>query len=159
MRRAALSGRVFLVWLCVAVMSACAQERSPEQQIADLLTEGARALEAQSVADAAALLDDGYRDERGRDKRAMKQLAFYLLRQGPLSLALTGTEISVERGGVAATVTTRVSVLQTDSAPERVGDLLPRGRSVEVSLRLSRQSGSWRVTAIDGDGIRSVDEP
>lgn len=155
----AVYGRVFVAWLFVAILGSCAQERSPEQQIADVLTEGTRALEAQSVADAAALLADGYRDGRGRDKRAMKQLAFYLLRQGPLSLALTGTKISIDPGGALATVTTRVSALQSDGAPERVGDLLPRGRSVEVVLHFSRQDGLWRVTAIEGDGLRSIDEP
>ncbi|MFZ9888586.1 MAG: hypothetical protein ACO3JL_13895 [Myxococcota bacterium] len=152
-------GRVVSASFFLIAAFACVRERSPEQQIADVLVEGTRALEAQNIADAAALLADDYRDGRGRDKRAMKQLAFYLLRQGPLSLVLTGTEISVDPHRTFATVTTRVSALQTDGAPEQFGDLLPRGRSVDVELRFGREGDTWRVLSIDGDGLRSVDAP
>lgn len=143
-----------LTLVLVGLAASCSKKETPEQQIRALLDEGVKALEAKDVGAAADLLAEGYKDALGRDKKQMRAIAFVVLRQGPVRLSLSDEVIEVEPGGQRAKVTAKVRALQTAGAPETVGDLVPRGRAVEVELALVKEGDDWRVTAIDGDGVR-----
>lgn len=139
---------------CGLLLGACSKKpETPEQQIQKVLEAGVSALEAKDLRAAGDLLADGYKDARGRDKKRMKAIAFLVLRQGPVRLSLADEVVEVDESGTRATVRATVRALQTAGAPETVGDLLPRGRAVEVELQLVKEDDEWRVAAIEGDGV------
>jgi hypothetical protein len=139
-------------WLLLTAL-ACSDKRSPEQQIKARLQEGVTALEKKDVGAAGALLSEGYKDPLGRDKRQMKGIAFMVLRQGPVYLKLSDEKIEVAPAGDRASVSARVTVLQTAGSAATLGDLVPRGTAVEVLIDLVKEGGAWMVASIHGDGM------
>lgn len=142
-----------------ALLAACAgDKKTPEEQVRATLDEGVAALEDNDLAKAGDLLDESYRDRAGRDRRAMKAIAFYLLRQGPVRFNLSGVETQLAPDGESATVRAKVVAVQGNARIESARDLAPRGaRSVDVVVKLIRDGDEWRVTSIDGDGIAKPD--
>ncbi len=135
----------------------CSDKRSPEQQIEALLEQGVKALEDKDIKAAGELLADSYRDSNGRDQRQMKGIAFLVLRRGPVHLSLSDKKIELDASGTNATVSMKVTALQTAGAPQTVGDLMPRGRAIDVQVHVVKEGDDWRVTAIEGDGMGSSD--
>lgn len=152
-RPSALALGLSLVVGLLVALAGCSEKQTPEQQIRAVLEEGVKALEAKDIGAAGDLLSDSYKDASGRDKKRMKGIAFVVLRRGAVRVALSDEVIEVEPSGARAKVSAKVRALQTTGAPETVGDLVPRGRAVDVELHLVKEDGEWRVTAINGDGV------
>lgn len=156
----ALSRRVLVLALALLVAlsaAACSEKRTPEQQIKAVLDAAVKALEEGDVNAASDLLAESYKDSNGRDRRQMKGIAFLALRRGPLHLSLSDENIEVDESKQRATVSLKVTALQTAGAPTTVGDLVPRGRAMEVQLSFVKEGEDWLVTAIDGDGMGRSD--
>lgn len=148
-------GALFCALLLFAL--GCSEKRTPEQQIEALLEQGVKALEDKDIKAAGALLADSYKDSNGRDQRQLKGIAFLVLRRGPVHLSLSDKKIELDASGQRAIVSMKVTALQTAGAPQTVGDLMPRGRAVDVQLHVVKEGDEWRVTAIEGDGMGSSD--
>ena len=140
---------VALVAALVATAPACKRE-TPEAAIRRVLDDGCDALQARDVARAVGHLSPGYKDKLARTNQQMRGLAFWVLRRGPVTVFLRDTKIEVE--GETATVTTVAHCFLGRTEIKRLGDLIPQGaQRFELTLRLAREKGDWKVRAIDGD--------
>ena len=141
---------VVVVGLALSV-GACTKKSSDEEQIRAALHEGAAALNASDSARAAEILSEAYVDANGRKRDQMKKLAFQLLRRERLLVSLADVSTTIDGDDAAAVVTALVLA----SPPEvmTIADLVPENaKSLHLDIRLKRAEGSWKVTAIDGDG-------
>ena len=129
----------------------CEEKKSPEELIKARLDAAVAALENKDVKGAADLLDDDYSDDKGRDKKRLKQIAFFVLRSGPVTLNRTDETIEVDPGGNKATVTATVWAVQGKGEKKVVADLIPRGRALEVTLQMALIDDEWVVTSLSGD--------
>lgn len=144
--------------LALSLVACSEKPKRPEDQVRARLDEGVDALEANDLGRAGKLLHDDYRDPSGRDRRAMKALAFYLLRRGPVRMRLSDVQTQVAPDGKTATVRAKVLAVQGSGTLERLEDLAPQGaRSVDVTLHLVNDDGDWLVTSIEGDGMGKPD--
>ncbi len=135
----------------LALGSACSGP-SDEQRILDLVKDGAAALEAGEVDEAADALSDAYADASGRSKRDMVRLAAFALRQGRVRIWLREPQVEVR--GAEAELRLVAFALQTNSTVEELADLIPTdARRFELALTLRREGRRWKVVAIDGEGI------
>jgi hypothetical protein len=138
--------------LALALLAGCPdKKKSPEELIKAQLDAAATALEEKDVKGAAAVLADEYADGKGRDKKRLKQVAFFVLRGGPITLNRSDETIEVDESGKKATVSTKVWAVQTSADAKVVADLIPRGRAVEVQLQFELIDDTWLVTSLDGD--------
>ena len=83
----------------------------------------------------------------------MKRIAFFVLRQGPIHVALRDVKIVVSADH--ATATFAAMALQGNASIETLTDVLPTGaRRLDMTVRFFKEDGTWRVIAIEGDGMR-----
>ena len=139
--------------LALAAVSAAApgcKHETPEAAIRRVLDDGCDALQQRDVARAAHHLSPGYKDKLSRTNQQMRGLAFWVLRRGPVTVFLRDTKIEVE--GETATVTTVAHCFLGRENIYRLSDLVPQGaQRFELTLKLAREKGDWKVRAIDGD--------
>lgn len=136
--------------------SACTKTLTDEEQVRKVLDDGMAALEEGDVGAAGDLLADDYKDPAKRDKRTLKQIALLVLRRGPLRVVLRDVQIQVE--GTAATATFDAVAVQGAAEVKEMSDLLPQNaKQMKMTVKLSKQGDAWRVTSIEGDGMRGME--
>lgn len=137
--------------LALGAAGGCRKQETPEAQIRKVLDAGVAALEARDVDAAAALLAEGYKDDAGRTRKRLKQLAFFALQQGPVLVSLQSVDVQVQ--GEAAMVSLQVLAVQGAGELKSARDLLPtNARAFNLTARLIRDDDAWRITALDGLG-------
>lgn len=138
-----------LIVVMVFVLGCSKSRDTPEAEIERLLVAGAEALEARSIDDLKVLISDHYRDEQGRDKKALLRTAFLVFQRGPIRLLRVGTEIdaTTEKGVARFTV----HALQGHDARETPLDMLPqRVRGFRVALHLGWEGSAWKLQKMEG---------
>jgi ketosteroid isomerase-like protein len=123
---------------------ACSEKLTPEQAVLKTLKAGIQGLGDGDVNAAADTLHEDYKDKGGRNRKQMKAMAFFYLRQGPVSVVLSDTQVKVE--GNTATVKTGAVAVQGKVIPDRA-------RQLTLTISLVKDGDQWLVTAIDGEGI------
>lgn len=142
-----------LLTLAALSLLACSSQETPEQQIRKVLDEGAAALEARDADRVAATLSDNYKDGNGRDKQRLKGLAFFALQQGPVLVSMQTVTIALD-GKDKANVSMKALALQGSDTLKTAKDLLPtNARSFDLKLAMAKESGDWRVAAIEGINV------
>lgn len=142
------------VAIAVLLLAGCTEKLSDEEQIRRVLDQGVAHLEAGDSASAADLLSERYLDSTRRDRTTMKRIAFFILRRGPVRIALKDVVIDVE--GNKATARFVAWGLQGAAEINTLSDVLPTGaRQMQLDVKLAREDDDWRVTAIDGDGMKA----
>lgn len=138
------------VMVLLALALGCSKPRdAPEAEIARLLDAGAEALESRSLDALKELVSDHYRDDAGRDKKALLRTAFMVFQRGPIRVLRVGTEIDATQQAGQARFT--VHALQGHDAPETPLDLLPqRVRGYRVTLHLGWEGDAWRLQKMEG---------
>lgn len=130
----------------------CEDQKTPEQEIKELLDRGVTALEQNKHADAVDLLSPSYLDSAGRNQKKMKSLSFVLLRRGPVMVFLSDVNISVN--GISASVEMKATAVQGKRKIEALNDVIPQNaRKMNITLQLLKEGDVWRITAMDGDGM------
>lgn len=139
-----------LLGALVILLPGCAEPRdTPEAEIERTLVAGTEAIEAGSLTALAELISDDYRDDRGRDKKALLGAAFVVFKRGPIRLLRLNTDIEAgqQRGSASFTV----HALQGREVRETPLDLLPqRARGFRIRLELVWEDGGWRVRNMAG---------
>lgn len=136
------------------VATACKDRTTPEAKIQKVIDDGVAALEAGDNGAAADLLHDDYLDSRGRDRRKLKQLAFVLLRRGPVGVVVRDVKIVVGEKGDTAEAEFDAFAIQGKAEIEKLGDLVPQNaREFHVKLKLKLDGSDWLVTSLEGDGL------
>lgn len=137
--------------LLLGLTAACRAKETSEVLIRKTLDAGAAALEARDVEGASAVLADDYKDDRGRSRKQLKQLAFFALQQGPVLVSMQSVDIHVE--GMVADVTMKVLAVQGSAELKTARDLLPtNARAFDLTLRMTNTTDGWKVAAINGLG-------
>ena len=130
--------------LLLLALAACTQAReSPEDQLRAFLAQAEKAVEERDAGALKALIADDYRDEEGRDKRALVGYATYqMLREGSLHLStrLLAAEFPEPRRAnavvLAAMARTRIELF---SLPDVDADVY------RFTLALRRDDDQWQV--------------
>lgn len=151
MRAATSKALMFsMVFVATLLATGCSKPRdAPEAEIERLLSTGAEALESRSIDGLKVLISDHYRDEQGRDKKALLRTAFMVFQRGPIRVLRVGTAIdaTMEKGVASFTV----HALQGHNAPETPLELLPqRVRGYRVVLYLGWEGGVWKLQSMEG---------
>lgn len=140
-----------LVFFLVAT-GCSSKSKTPEEAIKDFILQGIAAIEKNDVGGTTALLSKDYGDAASRDVRQMKQLAFFWLKRGSVTLFVEHLQIKVE--GNNATVHLDLLALQGKHQIDSIKDILPdRGRHFELTLEVAKEAKEWRLRAISGDGV------
>jgi hypothetical protein len=142
---------VAVVASALAVIGCSDKKKSPEELIRAQLDQGTAALSEGDVKGAAAVLADDYKDGKGRDKKTLKRITFFVLRGGPITLKRTDETIEVDDDGERAVVSAKVWAVQTSKDKKVVADLIPRARAVEEQIGFTLIDGEWLVTSLEGD--------
>ena len=83
----------------------------------------------------------------------MKRIAFFVLQRGPVRAVLRDVKIEVK--GSNATATFVAVALQGNAKIKKLTDVMPTGgRQLELTVSFFKEDGTWRVMAIEGDGMR-----
>ena len=127
------------------LLSGCSdQEASPEDRIRTLLNGAEEAVEKRSLSDAAELISPDYRDQAGRDRRAMKRLLLgYFLRNQSIHVLKQVRQIDL-LGADRARVVLYAGVAgqrpgEGESLQQWGGDL------VRLEANLVMENGDWRL--------------
>lgn len=90
---------------------------------------------------------DRYKDDRGRDKKKLQQLAFLTFRRGPIKILVTSKDIAVaiETGYLKCTI----YAIQGSQALETPRDLLPKkARMYTLEIKWIWNGDAWVVARI-----------
>ncbi len=139
-----LCARILGFWLLLSLVG-CADPKSAEEQIRQMVAQGEAAVEAGSLTEVGSLISEDYRDEAGRTRRALEQLvAAYLLRHRSIHLLIQIHQIELEASDDAR-MTLYVAMAGRPLA--EAGQLLTvRADLLRFDLELRREEGQWRVT-------------
>lgn len=149
----------FWCFVCCWVIVGCTRTVSPEEQIRARLQDGVTALEENRLADAVAVLHRDYLDGTGRDRKTLRAIGFWILRQGPLRLRSDVTDVQVAADGKTAQLAVHVTGVQGAARIEQLSDLMPQGaRQLSLNIAWREDDGTWWITAVEGDGF-SLDVP
>jgi hypothetical protein len=140
-----------LVVLGGLLTSGCHEEPA-EAAVRRVLDDGVAAIHARDVDRAARHLSRAYHDRFGNTATEIRQLAFALLRRGPLYVLLRDTKVEVD--GATARVTATAYAVQGQPELRSLGDLVPRDADrLELTLTFALEDGRWRLRSVDGDGL------
>jgi hypothetical protein len=140
------TGRSPFFWVALALLTACSDQASPEQQVRAVIDSMELAAEARDVGDLMEHLSDNYRDAQGqnREQAALYARGFLLANQSVHLLT------RIESLEFPAADEARVA-LQVGMAG-RGGEAGPGGFSAELhdfDLVLVREGGEWKVSYAD----------
>jgi hypothetical protein len=135
---------VSLLWLPLA---GCGKRETPEQQLRALIAQAGQAATGRRAAELRGYVSDNYRDDEGRDKRALDSIIrLTVLRHGAIHLLTHISEIAVPRPGRARVV---VYVAMAGTPLSGGGDNLARLNADlhRFELEFTQESGEWRVVS------------
>jgi hypothetical protein len=125
------------------MLAACGRERSPEDEIRDVVTAAEKGAEARDLSEVMALVSDRYSDLQGQDKAAVRELmrGYFLINQSIHLLTRAG-DIRFETDDIA---TARVSVGMLGRQDDSAGDWSLAADVYEFDLRFLREDEAWRL--------------
>ena len=126
--------------LCVVLLAACGRERSPEDQVRDLVAAAEKGAEARDISEVMALVSDRYSDLQGQDKAAVREIlrGYFLINQS-IHLLTRVEDIGFESDDIA-TARATVGMLGRED-----GDWSLAADVYEFDLRFLREDGTWRL--------------
>lgn len=133
-----------LLLLLPLLLSCSGGDKSPEDQIRELLELGEQAVESRSLSAVSPLLSDAYRGGEGQDKRSvMRLLAGYFVAHQSIHLLSQLSRLEM-RGAQQAEATLFVAVAgQPISGGSQLLSL--RADLIRLELTLVAEQGDWRV--------------
>ena len=125
------------------MLAACSRERSPEDQIRDVVTAAEKGAEARDLSEVMGLVSDRYSDLQGQDKAAVRELmrGYFLINQS-IHLLTRAEDIRFETDDIA---TARVSVGMLGRQDDSAGDWSLAADVYEFDLRFLREDEAWRL--------------
>ncbi len=137
--------RVALATVLLVATGGCGEQTSPEQQVRELVSALATAVEAGSIRDAAELIDTDYQDRHHRSKReAVATLFAYLRRHRQIHLFTLVRELELSDGQTAATAVVYVAMGGTPlTSVESVVSL--KADLYRFDVRMTLRDQGWRV--------------
>jgi hypothetical protein len=133
--------KFFPVLILAALLAACAERSSDEQQVRDLIAGAEQAAEARDTSDLLALIADDYGDAQGRDRNELRgALTAWFAMHPKVELIVDVEGIEFPADGLAQA---RVTVRGLDLSRFDVGE------SVALAVELRRDDGEWRVQRAD----------
>ena len=125
------------------MLAACGRERSPEDQIRDVVTAAEKGAEARDLSEVMGLVSDRYSDLQGQDKAAVREImrGYFLINQS-IHLLTRAEDIRFETDDIA---TARVIVGMLGRQDDSAGDWSLAADVYEFDLRLLREDESWRL--------------
>lgn len=148
-----MSGRRCMRWAAAAAclgLGACASwpmtgraaRTQDAEAVSAMLDAMERAIERHSIYEALGCVSRAYRDAEGRDYSALRSHLSALLDQyGEIAITRTRSEIAVT-GKTARAVET----FRTTGVPRAGVECPPMDVEGEVTIRLAKERGAWRVT-------------
>ena len=128
-----------------ALFACSAPPGSPEQQIRELVARAVAAAEARDAGAVKALISERYRDEQGRDKRAVgATVGFYLLRHHAIHMLTRVDELAFPEADRAEAIV--FAGLAGNAIPSVDALSSMRADLYRFELELAREDGDWRVT-------------
>jgi hypothetical protein len=126
--------------LFALLMAACGRERSPEEQIRDVVAAAEKGAEARDLSEVMALVSDRYSDLQEQDKAAVREVmrGYFLVNQS-IHLLTRVEDIRLESDELATAHAT-VGMLGRED-----GDWALAADVYEFDLRFLREDGTWRV--------------
>ncbi|MCW8908118.1 MAG: hypothetical protein OQL28_12775 [Sedimenticola sp.] len=137
---------IWFLFLVPLLLSCSSDTLAPDEKIRQLLAEGELAVESRSVSAVAPFVSEGYRDDRGQDRRSvLRLLAGYFLGHQSIHLLTQVTGVTLT-GDEEAEATVFVAV--AGQPIESTSQLLSlRADLIRLSIRLSSESGDWQVVS------------
>jgi predicted small lipoprotein YifL len=135
----------FLVFITLAVLAACGDKGSPEQQVRAVIEQMERAAEDRDVGGLTAHLSEEYRDANGRGaEEAARYVRGYFIASQSIHLLTRIEELTFPMDGEAR-ARVQVGMLGRDAADQ--WDLAAELHTFKIALR--REDGEWRVTFLE----------
>ncbi|HSD73476.1 MAG TPA: hypothetical protein VLB75_01825 [Steroidobacteraceae bacterium] len=125
------------------MLAACGRERSPEDQIRDVVTTAEKGAEARDLSEVMGLVSDRYSDLQGHDKAAVREImrGYFLINQS-IHLLTRAEDIRFETDDIA---TARVIVGMLGRQDDSAGDWSLAADVYEFDLRFLREGEAWRL--------------
>lgn len=139
---------IWLLPLLGLLLTACAGEPDdPEARLRATIAQAEQAIEARELKNAAGFVASGYRDEQGRDARAVRQLLLgYLYRHRHIHLLVRIADLQLAEGGKAADA--RLYVAMTGVPLQSFEALVSvRADLHRFDLQFADGEAGWQVTA------------
>lgn len=151
MTRLASLWLVFLVCLVSLNLVACGKKQSPEEEVRQFIAKAVSAAEARDIIALTELISNNYRDEDGRDRRALAGVATaYFLRHKNIHLFTRIKEISFaapQKSQQQATVQLYVAMTGTPVAgAQALIDL--RADLYRFNLMLMKEGDEWLLSKV-----------
>jgi len=138
--------RLPVLWLSLILVTGCAQNDSPEQQIREMIERSEAAIEARALLDARSLLSDAYQDAEKRTKpELVRLLGGYFLRNKSIHLL-----VQIERINLDDPTRPRVTLYAAMAAnPFADVDELSglRAALYRFDLELIHEADEWRLVS------------
>ena len=128
------------------LLTGCAEDESPEQQIRDTVDAAADAVERRALTEVKALISPGYQDREQRSRRDLTQLlAGYFFRHKSIHLL---TQINRIRFPQPEQAEVLLFVAMAGRPIEDVAQLTAfRARLYRIDLQMVREDGEWLVNS------------
>lgn len=138
----------FLLW------SGCSSKSAtPTEQVTAFIHQGINAIESNEIGDVTSLISETYQDLDGRTKKTMKQLAFFVLRRGSVTIFIENLQIQFEND--EATVDCELIGIQGHHKIEKIKELLPKNaKRFHLKLIVAKEKHKWKLRSMSGDGFR-----
>jgi hypothetical protein len=132
--------------LLLLPLAGCQKRESPEQQVRALIARAEAAAEARRAGELRGYLSEQYRDEEGRDKRALEAvIRLTVLRHESIHLLTRISEVSVPQAGRARAV---VHVAMAGQPLASVGEIAPLNADLHrFELDFVQENGEWKVVS------------
>lgn len=136
-----------LVFLTLAILAACGDKDSPEQQVRAVIEQMERAAEERDVGNLKAHLSEEYRDANGMGaEEATRYARGYFIANQSIHLLTRIEELTFPTDGEAR-ARVLVGMMGRDAAATNEWDLAGELRTFKIALR--REHGEWKVTFLE----------
>jgi hypothetical protein len=138
---------VTLGFVAVALLLAgCGKRESPEQQVRALIARAEQAAEARRAGELRGFLSEHYRDEEGRDKRALDAvIRLTVLRHESIHLLTRISGVSITGAGHARAV---VHVAMAGQPLAGVGEIARLNADLHrFEIVFAQEAGEWKVVS------------
>lgn len=136
-----------LLFISIALLAACSDRDSPEQQVRAVIEQMEQAAENRDVGELASHLSEGYRDANGLGaEEAARYARGYFIANQSIHLLTRIDELSFPTEGEAR-AQVLVGMLGRDAAASNQWDLAAEVHTFKIALR--REDDEWKVSFLE----------
>lgn len=142
----------FMIFLASLALSSCGTDRSPEEEIKEMLVDIEKSFEQRTTGDLDEYVAESYQDPYGNTKRALRRIAAgYVLRNPSIHILSKISDISVNQEATLAKVTVYAAVSSEELGAKDIRLLQTNAHLFQVSLR---KSDDWLIHSIQWKRVK-----